>query len=276
MPKFDFTKLLQHVQDFKITSLNLAPPIAVKLAKDPQVKKYDLSSVLSVGSGAAPLSQEVAEQVNRLWPGGQVNLKQGWGMTETTCSAMGWDPNQNSSSACVGELLANCEAKIMNDAGTAEVPPGQAGELWVRAPNVMKGYWGNEKATKETMTQDRWLKTGDVCFVDKHNRFTVVDRKKELIKVKGNQVAPAELEGVLMGHEAIADTGVVGVAVDGDEKPRAYVVLKESYKEKINEKEVKGWMDSRVARLKRLTGGVVFVDEIPKNPVCLPAFHANL
>jgi 4-coumarate--CoA ligase len=268
MPKFDFTKLLQHIQDFKITSLNLAPPIAVRLAKDPEVKKYDLSSVYYVGSGAAPLSQEVSEQVEGLWPNGQVNLKQGWGMTETTCAAMGWDSNQISTSASVGELLANCEARIMNDAGTAEVPRGQRGELWIRAPNVMKGYWRNEKATKETLTPDGWLKTGDVCFVDEQNRFTVVDRKKELIKVKGNQVAPSELEGVLMGHEAIADVGVVGVAVDGDERPRAYVVLKALHTGKISEKEVNSWMDTRVARYKRLTGGVVFVEVIPKNPVC--------
>ncbi len=281
MPKFDFLQLLSHVQRFKITELSLVPPIVVALAKHPDVKNFDLSSVRNIGSGAAPLSQSVAEEVNKLWPSGEINLKQGWGMTETTCSVMGWDPLSKSHSSSVGELLANCEAKLMNAEGTAEVPRGTAGELWVRAPNVMKGYWRNPAATSETLTPDRWLKTGDICYVDEHNRFTIVDRKKELIKVKGNQVAPAELEGVLLEHEMVADAAVVGVTIDGEEKPRAYVVLKEDAKGRITGGELVKWMDSRVARHKRLTAGVVFVDAIPKNPVsslfwfCLVLFDLN-
>lgn len=270
MPKFDFPNFLQHIQDFKITSLNLAPPIAVLLAKSPLVSKYDLSSVRNVGCGAAPLSQEVAVQVDHRWPEGQVTLKQGWGMTETTCSAMGWDPRlehlPQGAAASVGELLPNCEAKVMDEAGAQEVQRGEPGELWVRAPNIMKGYWGNRKATEETKTSDGWLKTGDVCVIDEEGRFYIVDRKKELIKVKGNQVAPAELEGVLMAHEGIADAGVVGVTIDEEEYPRAYVVLKDSHKGKVKEQEVAKWMEARVARVKRLTGGVAFVDLIPKNP----------
>ncbi len=186
-------------------------------------------------------------------------------MTETTCSAMGWHPLDISHTQSVGELLANCSAKIMSEDGQRELPAGERGELWVRAPNVMKGYWRNPSATANTLTRDGWLKTGDVCYVDANNRFTVVDRTKELIKVKGNQVAPAELEAVLLEHEDLADAAVVGVARDGDERPRAYVVLKEG--RRTTPQQVKAWMDSRVARHKRLEGGVVLVDAVPKNPV---------
>lgn len=165
-------------------------------------------------------------------------------------------------------MLANCEAKIMSDDGLTELPTGQRGELWVRAPNIMKGYWRNSSATSETLTPDGWLKTGDICFVDEKGYFTVVDRKKELIKVKGNQVAPAELEAVLMEHEEVADCGVVGVQWEGDERPRAYVALKPGVKNTEGKgKEIARWVDSRVARHKRLIGGCVVVDGIPKNPV---------
>jgi 4-coumarate--CoA ligase len=267
MPKFDFIRMLEHIQSFRITSLTLAPPIAVALAKHPAVKNYDLSSIRTAGCGAAPLAQPVAEEVNALWPPSQVNLKQGWGMTETTCSVMGWHPLSESHTSSVGELIANCEAKIMSDDGTTELPVGARGELWVRAPNIMKGYWRNPAATAETLTPDGWLKTGDVCFMDEGRHFTVVDRKKELIKVKGGQVAPAELEAVLLEHEDVADAAVVGVPWRGDERPRAYIVIKEG--RKVSGKEIAGWMDSRVARYKRLVGGCVVVESIPKNPVSL-------
>jgi 4-coumarate--CoA ligase len=269
MPKFDFIKMLEHIQSFRITSLALAPPIAIAIAKNPAVKSYDLSSIRTIGSAAAPLAQAVAEEINALWEPGHMNLKQGWGMTETTCGVMGWHPEDVSHTQCVGELLANCSAKIMSEDGTTELPAGQRGELWVRAPNVMKGYWRNPRATAETLTPDGWLKTGDVCYVDTKGKFTVVDRTKELIKVKGNQVAPAELEAVLLEHPDVADAAVVGISWEGDERPRAYVVLKESSQGKVSPMEVKRWMDSRVARHKRLEGGVVFVDVVPKNPVSL-------
>jgi 4-coumarate--CoA ligase len=266
--------MLSHIQTFKINNLTLVPPIAVALAKHPAVKDYDLSSIRSAVSAGAPLAQAVVEEVNALWPAGQVNLKQGWGMTETTCSAMGWHPLSEPHTSSVGELLANCSAKIMSSDSTdspssapVELPPNSRGELWVKAPNIMKGYWRNPAATAETLTPDGWLKTGDICYVDDKGFFRVVDRKKELIKVKGNQVAPAELEAVLLEHPDVADAAVVGVPWGGDERPRGYVVLKEGKGGRGRGKEIVGWMDSRVARYKRLVGGCVIVDSIPKNPV---------
>ncbi|KAJ6167556.1 hypothetical protein N7497_000399 [Penicillium chrysogenum] len=241
MSKFDFVKMLEYTQRFRITDFILVPPVVVALAKHPAVGQYDLSSVELVGSGAAPLGE-----------GGLA-----------TCSVTGWNPAEISTSASVGELNANCEAKIMFD-GVEVKERNSRGELWVRAPNVMKGYWRNEKATKETKTEDGWLLTGDIAFVDDDGKFHVVDRMKELIKVKGNQVAPAELEALLLEHPAISDVAVIGVVINNDERPRAYVVLRPGQSATAN--EIAHYLDNKVSAFKRITGGVVFLEAIPKNP----------
>ena len=132
----------------------------------------------------------------------------------------------------------------------------------------MKGYWRNERATREIFVDGpdgRWMRTGDIAYVDKEGRFFIVDRMKELIKVKGNQVAPAELEALLLENPKLSDACVVGVTINGEEVPRAYVVLQEG--QEANEKEVQDWLAQRVSRHKRLVGGVSFVDVVPKNPV---------
>jgi 4-coumarate--CoA ligase len=264
MKKFDFIQMLENIEKFKISELFMVPPIVVTMAKHPASRKYDLSSVRKILSGAAPLGREVSVELESLWPKGDVNVKQGWGQTEVTCSLLGWDPTQTSDSSSVGELNANCEAKIMNEEGTEEVPRGERGELYVRGENVMMGYWNNPKATAGTFTADGWLKTGDICFINERGHFTVVDRLKELIKVKGYQVAPAELEALLLDHPDISDAAVIGVHIEGDELPRAYVVLQPGGKAKPH--EIATWLSPRVARHKRLLGGVKIVESIPKNP----------
>jgi len=194
-------------------------------------------------------------------------------MTEATCTLLGWDPRELSHSSSVGELMANCSAKIMSeDPATELLNRGQRGEVWVRGPNIMKGYWRKPAATAEMLTVDGWMKTGDIGYVDEHGKFFIVDRKKELIKVKGNQVAPAELESVLLDHQSVADAAVVGVVIRGEERPRAYIVSKAGIKEEAAGKELQTWMEKRVSRHKWLTGGVVFVDVIPKNPVSQALF----
>ncbi|KAL3419965.1 4-coumarate-CoA ligase-like protein 2 [Phlyctema vagabunda] len=267
MKKFDFIQVLESVQKFKITALTMVPPIVVALAKHPATKKYDLSSIIDITSGAAPLTGDVIEEAEALWPTKDRTLQQGWGMTEATCAVMGWDPNRQNLSGSVGELHANCFAKIMDSEGKTEVPAGERGEIWVQGPNIMKGYWRNPGATRETLVDDRdgrWLRTGDIAFINPSGYFFIVDRIKELIKVKGNQVAPAELEGVLLEHPGIADACVVGVTINGEEVPRAYVVPRQGKTPDI--KEVESWMAGRVSRFKRLVGGVVLADGIPKNP----------
>jgi 4-coumarate--CoA ligase len=134
----------------------------------------------------------------------------------------------------------------------------------------MKGYWRNERATREVFVDGpdgRWMRTGDVAYIDPKGYFYIVDRLKELIKVKGNQVAPAELEALLLEHPQLADAAVIGVPMDGDEMPRAYVVLQADAKGKVQEREIAEWLAKRVSKFKRLDGGVVFIDSIPKNPV---------
>ncbi|CZR58540.1 related to 4-coumarate--CoA ligase [Phialocephala subalpina] len=267
MKKFDFVQWLEAIQKYRVTGLPMVPPLVVALAKSPLTKKYDLSSVKEIGSGAAPLSGEVIEECEALWPTRDRHLRQGWGMTEVTCSLLGWDPTLPGIHDSVGELNANCSAKIMDVDGKNEMPVGERGELWCQAPNVMKGYWRNPKATAEVFVDGpdgRWMRTGDIAYVDKKGRFFIVDRMKELIKVKGLQVAPAELEGVLLEHPDIDDAGVVGVTIKGEEVPRAYLVRRQG--SKVKEREVVEWLAKRVSKHKRLVGGVVFLDAVPKNP----------
>jgi 4-coumarate--CoA ligase len=214
MPRFDFLEMLQCIEKFRITELILVPPIVIAMAKHPATKMFDLSSIEGVGAGAAPLGREACDQLEKLWPEGQVNVKQGWGMTECTCAVTLFRPDRRSESFSVGELAPNCEAKIVQDEdGKVEAPQGERGEIWVKAPNVMKGYWRKPQATKETISPDGWLKTGDVAYVDEENNFFIVDRKKELIKVKGLQVAPAELEALLVDHPDVQDAAVIGVTM---------------------------------------------------------------
>lgn len=273
MPKFDFLKMLQYVEKYRVTSLTCVPPIVVALTKNPAARKFDLSSVETIGSGAAPLAGDVARECESLFKQNNVILTQGWGMTEVTCTCMAWDSNSLRPSAGVGELMPNCSAKIMDLDGVTEIKEAnKTGELWVNGPTLLTGYWNKPEATSDTVVVDkdgtRWLKTGDICFIEEYKAggiWHVVDRIKELIKVKGNQVAPAELEGILLDHPAVADAAVVGVAIDGEEYPRAYI--EKSPGSQATEKDIAEWMATKVVRFKRLTGGVVFVDVVPKNPV---------
>jgi 4-coumarate--CoA ligase len=177
MQKFDFGKMLKYIQEYRITGLTLVPPIVVALAKRPEARKFDLSSVESAGCGAAPLGREPQVEFEGLWPAGQVNLKQGWGMTEITCSACGMEPNEVAVDASVGELNPNIEAMIVSEEGK-EVGVNERGEFWVKGPNVMKGYWRKPDATKDTLTEDGWLKTGDIAYRNERGFVYIVDRKK--------------------------------------------------------------------------------------------------
>lgn len=276
MPQFDFIKMLEYVQKYRITTLACVPPIIVALAKHPASRQYDLSSVEIIGSGAAPLAYDVAVECESLFKPNNVVISQGWGMTETTCTCMAWDSRVLRGGGGVGELYPNCSAKVMELDGKTEIKEAnKRGEVWVNGPNLLRGYWQRPEATRETVVTDddgtRWLRTGDVGYCEKYESGTIwhiVDRIKELIKVKGNQVAPAELEGLLLEHPAVTDVGVIGVTIDGEEYPRAYIVRTAGAN--VTEKEIAEWLAAKVVRYKQLKGGVVFVDTIPKNPVCRP------
>jgi 4-coumarate--CoA ligase len=169
----------------------------------------------------------------------------------------------------LGKIFPNMLAKYI-DANGEELGPGKAGELWLSGPNVFRGYWKNDAATKESITKDGFFKTGDIGFQDEQHNFYITDRVKELIKYKGFQVPPAELEGKLMDNELVDDVAVIGINDEDQhtEIPRAYVVASQSKRASAGEAEAKAiveWLDTKVANHKRLRGGVVFVDEIPKS-----------
>lgn len=148
-----------------------------------------------------------------------------------------------------------------------ELGVNESGELWVRGPQVMRGYWRNPKATASTLTPDGWLRTGDIAYFDEEEKFFISGRLKELIKVKGLQVAPAELDGVCLECDGVADAAVVGVTIDNQEHPRAYIVLKQGVPStKATAEKIATQSNAKLAQHKRFTGGIVFVDSLPKNP----------
>ncbi|KAF2708014.1 acetyl-CoA synthetase-like protein [Pleomassaria siparia CBS 279.74] len=259
MKQFQYEEFLRAIQTYKITHLQVAPPIMVMMSKRPETKRYDLSSVTDILCGAAPLSKELQNEISKRL---DCEIVQGWGMTEVTCGAIHVPGGTIDDSGSVGQLDPNCECTLLDDNGK-EVGPGAPGELYVRGPNICIGYWRNPRETKESISPDGWLKTGDVAVV-KDGWFWIVDRKKELIKVNALQVAPAELEAVLLEFDPIADAAAVGITLEGQEWPRAYVHLKDEFKGKTTEKEIHAHMKEKVAKHKQLVGGIVFVDEIPK------------
>jgi 4-coumarate--CoA ligase len=187
-------------------------------------------------------------------------------MTETSCVAT-ITPNRRYGPCKLGSCgvpVSLSEIKIVDEDGNA-LPQGQEGELWIRGPHIMQGYHNNETATKEILTEDRWLKTGDVACVDEEGHLYIVDRKKELIKVKGLQVSPTELENVLRKMDGIADLAIIGVPDErAGELPRAFVVRAPN--SNIKESDVEHFLETRVAPFKKLSGGVKFINEIPKTP----------
>lgn len=263
MEKFDFELLLKCVVKYNIQTLPVVPPIVVLLAKHPLVDKYPVRDIIEdLHCGAAPLSDSVIEAVTKRL---DCDIKQGYGLTETSpvCHIASYDP-ENYNKDSVGWLAPSVQARIVDPEGK-DVPQGGRGELWMKGPNIMKGYLKNPKATAEVFTSDGWFKSGDVAVIDKTGQFYIVDRVKELIKSNGFQVAPAELEATLLSHPKVSDAAVIGhfVKEEATEHPRAFICLTDP---KANPLEIKAWFDSKVARHKRLWGGVVVLNAIPKSP----------
>jgi 4-coumarate--CoA ligase len=265
MPAFSLEKFCQNIQKYRVTFAYVVPPVVLMLGKSPIVSNYDLSSVRMLNSGAAPLTRDLVDAVyQRL----KIPIKQGYGLSETspTTHTQPWE-EWNTTIGSVGRLLPNQVAKYMSPE-EKEVPAGQTGELWVKGPNVFKGYLNNVEGTKNALTNDGYFKTGDVGYQDEKGNFFITDRVKELIKYKGFQVPPAELEGILIGNEEVDDVAVIGI-YDKDqatEVPRAYVVPKKGVQgTKEAEERIVKWLAGKVASHKRLRGGVRFIDESPKS-----------
>ncbi|MBS1674612.1 MAG: AMP-binding protein [Actinobacteria bacterium] len=265
MPKFDLLEFLRITQEHRLTWLFIAPPIAVALAKHPIVEQYDLSSVVCVFSGAAPLDGALAHAVAaRLG----CDVRQGYGMTETSPAThtIPLDrPDIDLSS--IGLLVPSTEGRLVAEDGSDIPIPAdgvsEPGELCIRGPQVMKGYLNRPDATAEMIDADGWLHTGDVATQTAEGVFRIVDRLKELIKYKGYQVAPAVLEAVLLEHPLIADAAVIGAPdEDGQEVPKAFVVLQSGAE--LDADGVKEFVASRVAPHEKVRL-VEFIDVVPKS-----------
>jgi acyl-CoA synthetase (AMP-forming)/AMP-acid ligase II len=262
MPKFDLPEFLRVIAEHRVDYVYIAPPVAVALAKHPVVDSYDLSCVKVIFSGAAPLDAELGHAVEKRLG---CRVLQGYGMTELSpvSHAMREDEPDGDLSS-VGYALPNIECKLVDPATGQEVGPGVRGELWVKGPNVMQGYLNNPDATAATLDDDGYLHTGDVAEVTEHGVFSIVDRVKELIKYKGYQVPPAELEALLLTHDGIADAAVIGVKDDeGEEVPKAFVVRQAASGDLTGE-DVMAFVAERIAPHKKVRV-VEFIDAIPKS-----------
>ncbi|KAL3487816.1 hypothetical protein BJX62DRAFT_212867 [Aspergillus germanicus] len=271
MRRFDLPVFLSTFEKYSITDLTLVPPIAIAILMNELTHSRPfLKSVRMASCGAAPLDKDVQGRIQKLLGPG-APFTQVWGMTETSCIATMFPYPEDDNTGSVGRLVPNVEAKLINDAGENISAYNTRGELCVRGPTITPGYYKNASANAVSFDSDGWFHTGDIAYCDKETKkWYIVDRKKELIKVRGFQVAPPELEGVLLSHPGIADAAVIGVKdVQGGgdgECPRAYVVRKLNAEGgKLSEEEVKGYLAGRLAKYKALTGGVRFVDAIPKN-----------
>ncbi|XP_050515863.1 uncharacterized protein LOC114340025 [Diabrotica virgifera virgifera] len=261
---FDEDIFLKAVQDYKISTLLVAPPLAVLLAKSPKVDKYDLRSVKEIISGAAPMSKETEGALrNRLQ--NLNSVRQAYGLTEATLAVTAGRRFDKVKPGCSGCVITYMAITIRDPESGKSLGPNQVGEVCIKGPMVMKGYYRNPEATRQTFTSDGWLKSGDLGYYDEEKYVFIVDRLKELIKYKGFQVAPAELEAVILNHPKVLDVGVVGVPDElAGELPLAFVVKRPGVE--LTEKELQTFVSKKVSPQKRLRGGIIFIDAIPKNP----------
>jgi acyl-CoA synthetase (AMP-forming)/AMP-acid ligase II len=261
MPRFDLAQFLELIERHGVTVGFVVPPIALALARHPAIDAADLSSLRFLMCGAAPLGPELTEAVEaRLG----CLVVQGYGMTETSpvTHTIPIDPERNRAGT-VGPPLRGTECRLVDPESGEDVAAGERGELWIRGPQVMRGYLNNEEATAATIDADGWLHTGDVGVMDEAGYYSIVDRLKELIKYKGFQVPPAELEALLLTHPAVADAAVVGVPdEEAGELPKAFVVVAAG--EELDHDELMAWVGERVAPQKRIRL-VEEIEAVPKS-----------
>jgi acyl-CoA synthetase (AMP-forming)/AMP-acid ligase II len=271
--KFNHVQMLEGIIRYRITHLMLVPPQIILLCKHPATERYDLSRVRCIMSGAAPLATEVNERLYQMFP--EAHIGQTYGMTETcTISVMLGIEKKRGTPQAAGVIMPGVTIHVMKGDGTL-AGYDEEGELVVKSPSVANGYFNNKQATDETFV-DGWVKTGDVAKISRTGEVLVVDRLKEIMKVKGFQVAPAELEGCLLDHPDVASACVVGIPDDFcGEVPLAFIVLRTPAAERVAcdrnaAQEVKASIMKHVADqkvgYKRLVGGIEFLDAIPTSP----------
>ncbi|HEX8070517.1 MAG TPA: 4-coumarate--CoA ligase family protein [Pyrinomonadaceae bacterium] len=265
LPRYELADVLRVIETYRVTFAHLVPPILLALARHEAVADYDLSSLKTIFSGAAPLSEEIARTVAERF---DCRIRQGYGMTETA-PVIHMVPHEPAAAGgryhSVGWCAPATECKIVDEAGQ-RVGVGVRGEICARGPQVMRGYLNNPTATAATIDADGWLHTGDIGYADADGYFFIVDRVKELIKYKGFQVAPAELEALLLTHPAVADAAVVpSPDPEAGEVPKAFVVLRDAARaEPATMEELLTYVAARVAPHKKVRR-LEFVTQIPKS-----------
>ena len=259
LPRFDLDQALSLVQEHRITRFFAVPPVVLALAKHPAVDSYDLSSLVQVFSGAAPLGAEIAMEAEKRIG---CEVVQGYGMTELSPVSHTTPPGMFKAGSS-GVTVSNTESRIVDPDTGEDQPFGERGELWVRGPQVMKGYLNNPEATAATLDSDGWLHTGDVAIIDEDHHMTIVDRVKELIKYNGFQVPPAELEALLITHPKVNDVAVIGIPDESaGELPKAFIVR--SPDSEVTAEDLQAFVAEHVASYKHIRL-VEFIDEIPKS-----------
>ncbi|EEQ90742.1 hypothetical protein RJZ56_001665 [Blastomyces dermatitidis] len=264
MGKYEWKKLLSLAKQYKITSFYTVPSIYLRIAKSPDVTDQ-FSHLVGAATGAAPMDGDLQTAASKkLGDGSQVVIGQTWGLSETTGAVTMMPKGVDDYTGCIGYIIPNVELRMVDESYN-DVEPGQPGEFLLRGPMITQGYYNNPQATKDTF-HDGWFCTGDIG-IQRNGKFYVIDRKKELLKYKGLQVAPAEIENLLITHPEIREAAVCGVPSPedpGSDIPRAYIVADPA---RVSEQAVKDFVKDRLSPYKQLRGGVVFVKELPKNAI---------
>ncbi|OQU95566.1 hypothetical protein CLAIMM_01751 [Cladophialophora immunda] len=273
LPSFDLEIYCQKMAEYKATWAHIVPPVAVQLADSDVPLKYDLSHLKIILVGAAPTKPALQARLKKRF-GADTSIIQAYGMSECSPTVMHQLPSDDERNiGCVGKPVSATEVRVVDPITFEDVRVGDEGELWVRGPQTMMGYFDNEQATRETYVGE-WLRTGDIMRMDENGNFWITDRLKEMIKYKGFQVAPSELEDVLLRHPLVKDAAVTSIYSDEEatELPIAYVTLppaEHAMTRRVKQQilgEIRAWMDKQVTGYKKLRGGVLELNELPKTP----------
>ena len=258
VPRFEPEPFLNAIATYRVSRLGVVPPVMQFLAGHPMVGNYDLTCLQRIACGAAPMGSALEEKVSQRL---KCPVVQGFGMTESSGCVTGTAPERKRSGSS-GQLLPGTQARVVGVETGADLPRGEQGEIWFRGPQQFIGYLNQPAATAETITPDGWVRTGDIGYFDADGYLFITDRLKELIKVKGFQVAPAELEALLLTHPNVADVAVISRPDErAGEVPVAYVVPRGE----LDAPAIKAWLAERVVDFKQLAD-VVACEVIPKNP----------
>ncbi|XP_057379477.1 uncharacterized protein LOC130701512 [Daphnia carinata] len=265
LPQFEIQTFFSAIDNHKPTAMHIVPPLASLLLQYPGLKTESFSRLHTIFCGAAPLNVKTSAKLIERLNNPNTSLQEGYGLTETSPGIL-MAPLGNTKFGSCGPPISRSKAKVVNhEVSDQALGPYQQGELYLSGPQIMKGYYNNPEATKEMISEDGWLRTGDVAYYDEEGNFYIVDRLKELIKVKGFQVAPAELEDILITHPAIAEAAVIGIPDEqAGEIPRAYVVKRPGM-DSVSDSEIGAFINSKISAHKQIKGGIQFCSAIPKN-----------